>query len=1172
MENPQMGMPQKAAPNPFSDPNTEAVFGQMRQEISPQEFSNEMLASASQIDPQTVAAFTKELQGINIPPEVLDALNNVVDEILASPDRYDELRKKYMDMGLPEEILPKQFDPQFFAALNMAIDQMIAAPTGVQAFAKGGIAELKPIAKVIASYGRNGDTMLAHITPAEARMLRRRGGSGTINPNTGLPEFFNLGKALGLDKVFEVLVAPIRVVAKAVQSFAKSSVGKIVLPIALGFFLGPAAAGLFGVGATSVAGLAISGFVGSAGSTLLAGGSLKDALRSGAIGGLTAGAVAGVGNLTGLSNIPLTGTPSTASFGQSISNQFDAFGKAVSNPVSTLKGLLPGSASPTPGLGTNNLAPLPRDFDFAGIPGYENSVTAPAAPGAAPLPTTSMISNAASLPSADDFIKANNAYLARSNTFVPPTDNLDSFLKSNNAFGTAASNPAASSAIARPTAPGADFGIGDPGAGFERTYAPGKTPYSSDLANTVARDSSVPAGTQGLNKTPSLVDQAKDFYNRNISPSGIQEAGRAEALSKTMSQFPSATADQIMTAPANSILGKAYTSNMPGLLSTYGPMAAIAGIGLSSLGGFKPQPVQTGAITQSLMTPVTQRIRQDGTQRQMYLQNMPGVVYDQYGEPTDGYSRLPTYDVPNYNAGGYGMYSASGQGNMNMPTVYNTPSGSIGSSRVEQPYNNANMYSNLVPRRFNNGGIADFDAVQPYIPGPVAPPPKTFNWNRYLEANPDLERAGIDTEEKAKAHWTNSGLKEGRPMNPEEAAIQQATKAATDASNLAARTKVAQEKAMRKAQGSGNMYANINAGLAALAPETFPGDPVTLSSERRAAMDAALKGTVTDVQKARVMRDNKYRPEEMAAYANLGYGEVNRRYNTALRQDAYAPMLQEQRNAMNQQRDIAYNVPAAAPVNTGTVSQSPFPGKMKIHSEMDGVGSPFSAQANPYSNIMNAQPGYTGPNLYSQVLAGGLAPTPEGKMAAYQNLIQQGATAPQIKYAAETIYGPQPSLPGGTVRPMNMGGADPFYQQRMGLDAQVNAQNSQGQNATPAQLAEMRRLSELSENDPGVNARRDALNKEATERGIFYTQGQGNPSFMNMGGIAGLAAGGYPRRNGQISGPGTEKSDSIPAMLSDGEFVMTAKAVRGAGKGSRRAGAKKMYKLMHQLEKNSERG
>jgi hypothetical protein len=73
-------------------------------------------------------------------------------------------------------------------------------------------------------------------------------------------------------------------------------------------------------------------------------------------------------------------------------------------------------------------------------------------------------------------------------------------------------------------------------------------------------------------------------------------------------------------------------------------------------------------------------------------------------------------------------------------------------------------------------------------------------------------------------------------------------------------------------------------------------------------------------------------------------------------------------------------------------------------------------------------------------------------------------------------------------------------------------------------------------------------------------------------GIAGLATGGYPRRTGQISGPGTETSDSIPAMLSDGEFVMTAKAVRGLGKGSRREGAKKMYALMHQLERNAARG
>ena len=39
----------------------------------------------------------------------------------------------------------------------------------------------------------------------------------------------------------------------------------------------------------------------------------------------------------------------------------------------------------------------------------------------------------------------------------------------------------------------------------------------------------------------------------------------------------------------------------------------------------------------------------------------------------------------------------------------------------------------------------------------------------------------------------------------------------------------------------------------------------------------------------------------------------------------------------------------------------------------------------------------------------------------------------------------------------------------------------------------------------------------------------------------------FERKNGFINGPGTETSDDIPAMLSDGEFVMTGQAVRGAG-------------------------
>ena len=58
----------------------------------------------------------------------------------------------------------------------------------------------------------------------------------------------------------------------------------------------------------------------------------------------------------------------------------------------------------------------------------------------------------------------------------------------------------------------------------------------------------------------------------------------------------------------------------------------------------------------------------------------------------------------------------------------------------------------------------------------------------------------------------------------------------------------------------------------------------------------------------------------------------------------------------------------------------------------------------------------------------------------------------------------------------------------------------------------------------------------------------------------------FPPRIGAISGPGTGTSDDVPAMLSDGEFVMTAQAVRGAGNGSRRQGVKNLYDIMRNFE------
>jgi len=66
---------------------------------------------------------------------------------------------------------------------------------------------------------------------------------------------------------------------------------------------------------------------------------------------------------------------------------------------------------------------------------------------------------------------------------------------------------------------------------------------------------------------------------------------------------------------------------------------------------------------------------------------------------------------------------------------------------------------------------------------------------------------------------------------------------------------------------------------------------------------------------------------------------------------------------------------------------------------------------------------------------------------------------------------------------------------------------------------------------------------------------------------------------GYVEGPGTGRSDSVDAaiyqngekvqeaLLSDGEFVFTERAVRGLGKGDREKGAAKMYEMMRQYER-----
>ena len=72
----------------------------------------------------------------------------------------------------------------------------------------------------------------------------------------------------------------------------------------------------------------------------------------------------------------------------------------------------------------------------------------------------------------------------------------------------------------------------------------------------------------------------------------------------------------------------------------------------------------------------------------------------------------------------------------------------------------------------------------------------------------------------------------------------------------------------------------------------------------------------------------------------------------------------------------------------------------------------------------------------------------------------------------------------------------------------------------------------------------------------------------NEGGVMNMANGGSfdDFVDGEVQGPGTGTSDSVPAKLSDGEFVLTAKSVRGAGGGDRDIGAARLYDMMADLE------
>lgn len=124
-------------------------------------------------------------------PEQIAELIQLLEFAMKNPDQYPAIRQAAIadDMADPED-LPEQFDPNMIAAVLAVLYKLQSGGGAPMAMARGGLANMRTMAR----RGRHGDTMLAHINPEEAAMLRARGGAGTINPDTGLPQYFSLKK------------------------------------------------------------------------------------------------------------------------------------------------------------------------------------------------------------------------------------------------------------------------------------------------------------------------------------------------------------------------------------------------------------------------------------------------------------------------------------------------------------------------------------------------------------------------------------------------------------------------------------------------------------------------------------------------------------------------------------------------------------------------------------------------------------------------------------------------------------------------------------------------------------------------------------------------------------------------------------------------------------------
>lgn len=554
---------------------------------NPEEFNSGVLEGIGQQDPALVQEFISTLDSMDVPPELIDILGKMVDAILAEPQRYEEIRAELIASGVPEDLLPQTFDAAFFGALNVALDRLSTKATSnaVQNFADGGIA-MTPVAQALASKGRGADTRLAHIMPSERRLLRMYGGSGRINPNTGLAEFGiikSIGKAFssvakGIGNAVGGLVSGI---GKAVKKVVSSPLGRVALTALAVYAMGPAGLN-FATGTLGITNAALAAGINTfAASTLVgvaSGQKIKDALKTGVVSGLVAGVGTGLVGEGGFSAQvdPTTGLPVATPY-QGATPVNDAGQTLAPGSSTTINGQnyivsADGTQLVDP---TGVSAPVPVS-SVAGNATFPAPVT-PSSPGQIPL---DMEGGAVG-------IDGLSYDLPAPITTATPTPGLGTdFAPMSAPAPTGATGAFDVGGGAVPTAPTASTGgIGDV---FDKYVEPGYNQYVKPYTPWGAEEAAQA-------NAPTVAQQASDRY-----------------INAQITQNPDLTYDQIMArstpqaaqiaSNADKIWNSAYASaSTPGMLQKYGATAAF---GMAALGGGKqpeqPRPEDvTGGSTQT---------------------------------------------------------------------------------------------------------------------------------------------------------------------------------------------------------------------------------------------------------------------------------------------------------------------------------------------------------------------------------------------------------------------------------------------------------------------------------------------------------------------------------------------------------------------------------------------